>query len=84
MSEWGSVYNVLSDLWSSVWGFFDFVYSEFNLWSVLIALFIIGLSVRFLVFPIVSTGFSAGFQGLRGSYAEISKSHSSSEGVDDE
>ena len=64
MTVWESVTEILSTIFNNGWNFAKNFYEKVGILPFITAVFVIYLSLRFIIFPLISRGFSYAFHGF--------------------
>lgn len=61
MTVWESVTDIFSTVFTNGWNFAKLFYEKVGILPFITAVFVIYLSLRFIIFPLISRGFSYAF-----------------------
>ena len=73
MSVWESATEIFSTVFTNGWNFAKLFYEKVGILSFIIAAFVIYLSLRFIIFPLISRGFSYAFHGFENTLSNTVK-----------
>lgn len=73
MTVWESVTEIFTTVFSNGWNFAKLFYEKLGILPFITAMFVIYLSLRFIIFPLVSRGFSYAFHGFENTVSNTRK-----------